>query len=235
MANVTPRTPGTEATSAMTMNLTRRPLRSESADSTTAPTTPATSIRAPIVPASVGVNPRGFTICSTHVVTPLKVLMTMKATSSMMRNGFILRACLRPSNISTRSSSPGGPGGRRGALARHEHEEHRGGRGQRPVDQLHGRDGERVRERRGERHAHGDAEHAGERGEAHRRGALAPVEPVRRHLGPGVEQERLRDGDGDAWPAAPACSCDPRNHGPPRRRQRARSRSPRRRGTRACR
>ena len=72
---------------------------------------PATSISAPIMPASVGLKPRGWMICSTQVVTPLKAPMTMKATPSMIRNGLTVSACLRPSSMSARSSMPGGQGG----------------------------------------------------------------------------------------------------------------------------
>ena len=107
----TPTIPGTVATRAMTMKRTRLPRRSESAESTTAPMMPARSITPPMMPASVELKPRGLRICSSQVVTPLKALMTRKATPSMTRNGLTVRACLRPSSMSARSSMPAGHGG----------------------------------------------------------------------------------------------------------------------------
>ena len=64
-----------------------------------------------MVPASVVLKPRGRMICSTQVVTPLKALMTMKATPSVTRKGFTVSACLSPSSMRARSSMPGGHGG----------------------------------------------------------------------------------------------------------------------------
>ena len=109
--NVTPSMPGTVAARATTAYGMRRPRRSESAERTTAPTIPATSMRAPMVPASVVPKPRGLTISSTQVVTPLKALITMKATTSVMRKGLTVSACRRPSSMRARSSMPGGHGG----------------------------------------------------------------------------------------------------------------------------
>ena len=78
---------------------------------TTAPTRPPTTITAPSVPASVGVNPRGRMMFSIQVLTPLKIPRPATATASISQKGRTLRACLSPSKASARISDPGSPGG----------------------------------------------------------------------------------------------------------------------------
>ena len=99
----------------------RLPWRSDIAERTTAPITPATSITSPSRPASSAPNPRGRTMSPIQLVTPLKTPMITNATARMTRNGLTVSACLRPSSMSARASSPAGPGevaGRSRASAR---------------------------------------------------------------------------------------------------------------------
>ncbi len=91
----------------------------------------------------------------------------------------------------------GGPGRGRRPLAREREERDRAHRGDGAVDQLHRADGHAADEHRRERQAGADAEHARQRDQPHGGGTLAWCEPVGRHLGPRVEQERLGDGDAD--------------------------------------
>ncbi len=77
----------------------------------TAPNTPPTNINAPSVPASVGVNPRGRIIFSTHVVMPLKIPNPINETNKYNQNDLTVKACLSPSNIKARTWLPSGPGG----------------------------------------------------------------------------------------------------------------------------
>ena len=51
------------------MKRMRLPRRSETADNTTAPMTPASSISAPMMPTTVVLKPLGSMICSTQVVS----------------------------------------------------------------------------------------------------------------------------------------------------------------------
>ena len=89
----------------------RLPCLSDSAERTTAPITPATSMSAPRMPASAAPNPRGRMMSPTQVVTPLNTPMMTNATARMTRNGLTVSACLSPSSMSARTSASAGPGG----------------------------------------------------------------------------------------------------------------------------
>ena len=82
-------------------------------------------------------------------------------------------------------------------LARQREERDRAGGRDGAVDQLHRPDRHAADEHRREREAGADTEHAGQRDQADGGGALAGSEPVGRHFGPRVEQERLGHGDAD--------------------------------------
>jgi len=111
VAKVSPSRPGTASTKPSRMKRLRRCWRSEMGGMSTAPITPPTSINAPRVPASAGVKPRGRTMFSTQVVTPLKMPIPMKDTTRYSQKSRTLRACLSPSSISARTSWPSGQGG----------------------------------------------------------------------------------------------------------------------------
>ena len=76
---------------------------------------PAPTISAPTRPAWTGVKPRGRTMSSTHVTTPLKTPRPMKKTTSVNWKSRWRSASLMPSKTSARSPAPSaeaGVGGR---------------------------------------------------------------------------------------------------------------------------
>ena len=73
-----PRSPGAPKAMPMSRKGLRRLRLSDMGGRTTAPRTPATSMRAPRVPASSGPMPRGRTMASIQVATPLKMPMPTK-------------------------------------------------------------------------------------------------------------------------------------------------------------
>src|SRR5512139_3823769 len=93
VANVNPIKPGIDSTMPSNKNFLRLCCRSENGGMITAPSSPPISITAPSVPASVGVNPRGRMMFSTHVVTPLKIPKPINDTNKYSQNDFTVNAC----------------------------------------------------------------------------------------------------------------------------------------------
>ena len=156
-----------------TRNRRRRPCRSDRAGSTTAPTRPPRSRTAPSVPASAGENPRGRSIASTHVVSPLKTPRPMKAIASTYQNAGTRSRMRQPVEHEGTFLLARWAGRRRRVLPGEAEEQHRAERGGDPVRELDLPDRHRLDERRTQDHARGCPHEVADRHHTDRRRPLA--------------------------------------------------------------